>query len=99
MIYRGKAIGCGTKHSVVGSFLMMKVNNNTIWKAVNAEGYFSIATRQAKISELEAHEMQVFGLLHMLCLFTFELALDPISPGLIPFIIGGLNRNYSPVCT
>ena len=79
MIYRGEAVGCGAKCLVVGSLLMMKVNDNTICKVVNAEGYFSLATRWAKISESQAREMCAFGLLCMLFLFTFELALDPVD--------------------
>ena len=98
MIYRGEAVGCGAKRSVVGSLLVMKVNNNTICKVVNAEGYFSLATRQAKISESQAREMHAFGLLCMLFLFMFELAPDPISPGLILFTIGGL-RNITNIKT
>ena len=92
MIYRGKAVGCGAKCSVVGSLLMMKVNDNIICKVVNAEGYFSLATRWAKISESQTCEMHAFGLLCMLFLFTFELALDPVSPGLILFTIGRLKN-------
>lgn len=70
----------------------MKVKDTTICKAVNVEGYVSLATRRAKISESQAREMRAFGLLCMLFLFTFELAPDPVSPGLILFILGGLKN-------
>ena len=78
----------------------MKVKDTTICKAVNTEAYFSLATRKAKISKPQAHEMRAFGLLCMLFMFTFELEPDPVSPSLILFIIGGLESitNTETIC-
>ena len=68
----------------------MKVKDTTICKVVNAEGYFSLATRKTRISESQAYEMHAFRLLCMLFMFMFKLAPDPVSLSLILLMIGGL---------
>ena len=87
---RGNAVSFGAKHAVVGNLLTMKVKDTTIHKVVNSEGYFSLATRKARISVSQAYEMHAFRLLCMLFMFMFELAPDPVSLSLILFMIGGM---------
>ena len=61
-----------------------------MYKAVNAEVYYSLAFPRAQITTNHGWDICALAVLCLLYVFTFELALDPISPALLQFSIGGM---------
>jgi hypothetical protein len=87
-------VGIGAKHAVVAWLIQRAVGDPNLCKVVNSEVYYSLATRKAPISQDQRLEFRVFGFSCMLYIFTFQLCLDPVSPALLHFCIGGLQSLY-----
>ena len=87
----GDGVGIGVKCATVDALLKQGIANTNICKLINIEGYYSIVTRKAPISDKQSLDLHVFGLACMLHFFTFELAPDPIPPALLQFAMGNLD--------